>query len=92
MCGCAVVVSERVGASIVADIGDNGAVIPAQSSEAITDAIDRLIAGGSLDASARLRRRSWAVAHLSAEAGARSLGEILRFIEGKGPRPRPFFA
>ena len=92
MCGCAVVVSERAGASIVADIDANGVVIAAHSSEAIATAVDRLIDDDRLSLQSRERRRAWARRHLDAAAGARNLNAILGWIEAGGTRPAAFYA
>ena len=91
MSGTAVIATPPVGASVMLSEPSFGAVVPARSPESISAAIRRLSESGAFTADARSRRMTLARHRLSADAGAEYLLEILRWSEGGGARPLPFY-
>jgi glycosyltransferase involved in cell wall biosynthesis len=92
LAGTAVVASERAGASIMLDDARLGRVVPPGSPPAIATAIQALQTSGAFAEPARELRRQVALARLAPEVGARHLLAIVRWRDGAGNRPPPFYA
>lgn len=88
--GAAIIASEVVGASMCLQEEWRGQVVPIAQPAKIAAAVDRLRAGGMLAHAMRLRRRAWALDHLSAGRGARYLSKIVANAFCKGLRPNNF--
>lgn len=91
MSGTAVIASSCVGGSVMLSEPSFGAVVPARSPESISAAVRLLRGSGAFTAEARARRIALARHRLSADAGAEYFLDILRWSEGGGARPRPFY-
>ena len=92
MAGCAVVASERAGASILLDDPARGRVLTTFDSAALAEAVAAVVTATRFDAAAREARARWAARHLTGEAGAAMLFAILDHVVDAGPRPSPFYA
>lgn len=91
MCGTAVIATPCVGASLMLGEPLFGMCVPAESPDAIADAVRKLHATSAFTAQARSTREALARSRLSAEAGARYLLEIIRWRFGQGLQPVPFY-
>jgi glycosyltransferase involved in cell wall biosynthesis len=89
--GTAAIVSSYAGASILLDEPNNGRIVPPGDSEAIARAIADLADSGALTPNARAARMNWAVARLSAHAGAAHFLQIVRHRLEGGARPMEFY-
>jgi glycosyltransferase involved in cell wall biosynthesis len=92
MAGVAVVASKFVGASVCLADPVRGVVVSDPNGHTVARAIDSLIDSGVLSNAHRKRRAEWAVACLSAAAGARHFLAILAHVIEGAPRPQPFYA
>jgi glycosyltransferase involved in cell wall biosynthesis len=91
LAGTAAIASSYAGASILLDEPSNGRIVPPGDSEAIARAIADLADRDVLTPNARAGRMSWAVARLSAQAGASHFLQIVRHrLEGDA-RPMEFY-
>jgi glycosyltransferase involved in cell wall biosynthesis len=91
MCGCAVITTSFVGASVVLDSAERGQVVSRHAPSEIASAIQALAQSASFTQKARERRASWARHHLDADAGARHLMAIIDHHYSGAPRPMPFY-
>lgn len=90
--GCVAIASECVGAAIVLEGNDiNGNIVPAYAPEKIAEKICSQIQSNNLSLDCRIKRRNWALAHLTASAGAEYFMKIMRHHFDNGPRPDPFY-
>ena len=88
--GAAIISSDVVGASMCLKEEWRGQVVSIAQPAQIAAAVDRLRDGGMLTQAMRLRRRAWALDHLSVGRGARYLAEIVANAFCKGLRPNNF--
>lgn len=91
MSGTAVIATRLAGASLVLDDPRLGRTVEPGSPEAIAEAIASLRESDAFSGRAREVRVTLSRAILSPEAGAANLLEIVRWSEGDGDRPRPFY-
>jgi glycosyltransferase involved in cell wall biosynthesis len=90
--GCAVVLSDRVGASVIVRDNFIGRVVPACSAEAIRNAVEDIRDAGLLTETARSLRAAYASKTLTGKAGARNLLDIIEWAEGvRDERPKPYY-
>lgn len=88
--GTPVVVSDRVGSSLVTNHHFNGVAVKSGSISDLAEGIDAVLdrPNNSIEKSQRI---TWAHDHLSAQAGARYLLAIIDYVCKIGPRPVDFF-
>lgn len=92
LAGTAVVATSCVGASILLDKLSLGRCIKPRSAICISDAINSISKSDGFSEESRVFRRQWAERHLSSEAGALNLIDIINFSIGRcSMRPLPFF-
>jgi glycosyltransferase involved in cell wall biosynthesis len=91
MAGAAVVVSEKVGASVLLKDLVRGTVVRAGSSLEIAKAIDEVVDRKLLDPKVREERSRWAIEHLGSSAGVVHFLQILDHLYGGAERPLPYF-
>lgn len=90
--GAAVIVSNRVGASVcIEEERVLGRVVTDLKPASVAAAIDDLAEHDLMTITARERRRQWASAHLTDRAGATQLVEILDHRFSGSPRPTDFY-
>lgn len=101
--GWAVVVSEalyagtlpiiggRVGASVLADGNRIALRVDSDDPQAYLAAIDAAVAAQATSSPARANRTAYAQAHLSAEAGAEYLVQMLAHFRDGAPKPKEFY-
>jgi len=89
--GTSVIASEHVGASVCLMEGWNGRALPAISARTLAAAINELCASPIIGPEYRAVRARWARSHVSAQAGARYLMRIIRYLDGFEPRPAAFY-
>jgi glycosyltransferase involved in cell wall biosynthesis len=91
LAGAAVVVTDRVGASICVGSDTRGTVVNRLSGRSIAAAIDWLIDNERLTADYRARRSAWAHSRLTGRAGADYLLAIFAHLYVGKIRPEPFY-
>ena len=91
MMGVAVIVSNKVGSSVVFNENFFGRVFVSEDYVSLRDKIMELNNEGLLLESFRDRRMHLARAKLSAKSGAKYLSHILKYIFSKGEYPQPYF-
>ena len=89
--GAAVAVSPLVGASVCVRSSAMGDVLPKATAEALAVSAGSIRRRSIFGMDDRAARSDWARSHISAEAGARYLVDVLDYLRTQGPRPRPFF-
>ena len=91
MMGVAVIVSDKVGASVVFNEKIFGRVFISKNYNSLRDKIMELNNEGMLHETCRDQRMRIACAKLSAKSGAKYLSSILRYTFSEGKYPQPFF-
>ncbi len=92
MAGCAVIASDRAGASILLDDPMLGRVLETLDPPALATAVAAVATATRFDAITRDKRAQWAARHLTGDAGAAALFAVLDHLFDAGPRPSPFYA
>jgi glycosyltransferase involved in cell wall biosynthesis len=90
LAGVPVVLTRQVGASLAVVRSELGRVVDANAPAQIAEAIGACGTPEMTSPHARAQRRDWARRVLDAPSGARNLLAIVRWIEGKGPKPAAF--
>lgn len=91
MSGTAVIATPCVGASLVLDGRFFGECVPAESPDAIAQAIRKLKDIGAFSPELRKQRAKLAQKFLSADGGARHLLAIIQWKFAEAERPAPFY-
>lgn len=90
--GVAVIATDVVGASMCLSQNELGRIVPPNDSLSIAKAVRSLSDSGDLLPERRQMRSNWAISHITAQAGAIYLVEIINYLYNNGCRPESFLS